>query len=378
MRIGIDARFYGPGGKGLGRYVSELIAGLERLDDGNEYVVFLRRDNYDQYEPKSPNFTKALAEYPWYGWREQLLYPLFLRKFSLDLMHFTHFNVPLLYRRPFVLTVHDLILLQHPSVRATTLGPLLYRLKFLAYRWVIASALRRARGIATVSQTTREEVERRFPFVKEKQILVTRLACSGNVLPDSGTPRQGDETERAPDIGGPFILYVGSAYPHKNLERLLEAFRTFREERPEWRLVLVGGSDYFYERLRHEAAERGLDAGVVFFGRTSDQRLGDLYRQAEFYVFPSLCEGFGLPPLEAMCNGLAVASSDRSCMPEILGDAAHYFNPEDPQDIARALGDMADDRELREELIERGKKRASRYDWDSTARATKALYDTFG
>ncbi|MFC1639085.1 glycosyltransferase, partial [Patescibacteria group bacterium] len=123
MKIGIDARFYGSLGKGLGRYVSELIAGLERLDRDNEYVVFLRRENYDEYEPQAPNFSKRLAEIPWYGWREQLLLPGLLKRERLDLMHFTHFNVPLLYRRPFVVTVHDLILLQHPTTRASTLGP---------------------------------------------------------------------------------------------------------------------------------------------------------------------------------------------------------------------------------------------------------------
>jgi len=173
MRIGIDARFYGSVGKGLGRYVSELIAQLEELDKENDYFVFLRRANWDEYAPKNPRFTKVLAEFHWYGWSEQVWYPIWLRKFGLDLMHFAHFNVPLLYRRPFVVTVHDLILLSHPTPRATTLGPVLYRFKYLLYRLVIKNALNRAASIVTVSRYSKEQIEKNFPFTRGKNIAVT-------------------------------------------------------------------------------------------------------------------------------------------------------------------------------------------------------------
>ncbi len=373
MKIGIDARFYGSLGKGLGRYTSELIAQLEKLDKKNEYVVFLRQDNWNQYQPQAKNFRKVLAEYQWYSWREQLLYPFFLRKHQLDLMHFPHFNVPLLYRRPFVVTVHDLILLQYPTNRASRLGPLTYKLKFWAYRRVIGSALKRARGILTVSKTTRRDIQQHFPHTERKQIIVTYGACAAQFR---GT--EADDTgQNQPAVGpeNPFMLYVGNAYPHKNLARLIASFQRFRERsHTEWNLLLVGAPDYFYERLQTEMAELGLTDGVKFFGHASDEELTALYREAQFYVFPSLCEGFGLPPLEAMCNGLPVTASDASCLPEILGGAATYFNAKSTPDMTQAMHRLATDTDLKETLREKGYRQAKRFDWETTARKTLETY----
>lgn len=369
MRIGIDARFYGSIGKGLGRYTSELIAHLEKIDARNEYVVFLRASNFDEYAPKNPRFTKVLAEFPWYGWREQVLYPLWLRKFGLDLMHFPHFNVPFLYRRPFVVTVHDLILLSHPTARATTLGPLAYWIKFRMYLLVIRRAIADAAAVITVSHYTKKEILERFPFAKQKDIAVTYEACAPALR-----GKAGDGLRK--DITAPFALYVGNAYPHKNLERLVSAFAKFRADgHPAWRLVLVGAEDYFYGRVKDEARARGLDANVTFFGHATDAELGALYDNASFYAFPSLCEGFGLPPLEAMCHGLPVASSDACCLPEILGDAARYFDPKDEDAMARAFAAMADDAALRDALIAKGAAHAATFDWERCARETKDVYE---
>jgi glycosyltransferase involved in cell wall biosynthesis len=373
MRIGIDARFYGSVGKGLGRYVSELIAQLEKLDTENEYFIFLRRANWDEYAPKNPKFTKVLAEFHWYGWSEQIWYPIWLRKFNLDLMHFAHFNVPLSYRRPFVVTVHDLILLSHPTPRATTLGPLLYRLKYSLYRLVISNALRRSRTIITVSQYSKKEIEKNFPFTKQRGVVVTYEACGTAFHKLQGS---GQKTPLPPEISGhPFVLYVGNAYPHKNLERLIQAFAMFRRQgHSDHHLILVGGKDYFYDRLQMEARRQNLAENVVFYGQADDAELAALYDAASFYVFPSLCEGFGLPPLEAMCRGLAVASSDATCLPEVLGDAAYYFDPDDAAKIAAALEKMASSQELRQELIAKGRQRTTQFDWQTCARTTRDIY----
>lgn len=366
MRLGIDARFYGTPGKGLGRYVSELIEHLEKIDADNDYFVFLRRENFDLYQPRNPRFQKVLAEFPWYGWREQLLYPFFLRRFRLDLMHFAHFNVPLLYRRPFVVTVHDLILLSHPTPRASTLAPLLYRLKYLSYRLVIGSALRRSRRVITVSETSKKEIEKRFPFTRDRDIAVTHEACSPALTGSDAAPT---------GVVPPFVLYVGNAYPHKNLDRLIEAFGRFRRSgHDDWRLVLVGAPDYFYGRLRQEAEAKDWAANVVFYGAATDSQLASLYSQAAFYVFPSLCEGFGLPPLEAMCRDLPVAAAKASSLPEILGDAALWFDPNDAGAIATAMGRLADDADLRRDLIERGRQQAAKYDWRRCARLTLDVF----
>ena len=151
MRIGIDARFYGSSGKGLGRYTERLIEALEREDEKNEYVIFLRRENFDEYQPYSKRFTKVRADYAWYGFAEQFLFPWQLWREQLDLVHFPHFNVPIFYLGRFVVTIHDLILLRYPTVRNTTRLTIWYWMKFLVYRMVIRVACFRARRVITVS-----------------------------------------------------------------------------------------------------------------------------------------------------------------------------------------------------------------------------------
>lgn len=379
MRIGIDARFFGSLGKGLGRYTSELIRELEEVDKDNEYVIFLRKENWDEYSPKNPKFRKVLAEFPWYSWKEQLVYPFWLRGQKLDLMHFPHFNVPLLYRKPFVVTIHDLILLHFPTPRATTLGPLHFRIKYLAYKFVIKSALKRAKAILTVSKFTQGEILTTFPFTKDKPVVVTYNAC-GNGIGGPSKESAGGRNAALPSVRQPYMMYVGNAYPHKNLERLIRAFAEFRRmHRKDFRLVLVGMMDYFYSRLKDEAAKRSLDENILFFGHATDTELASLYDNAEFYIFPSEYEGFGIPPLEAMCRGIPVASSGASCLPEILGDSALYFDPTDIKDMVKAMRRMTEDSQLRDRLKEKGREQSGRYDWRTSAElAHKAYMEALG
>ena len=148
--IGIDARFYGTIGKGLGRYTQKLIENLEKTDTENRYFVFLRKENFEEYQPKNPNFQKVMADYKWYTVYEQINMPRILSKYKLDLVHFPHFNVPIFYRKRFIITIHDLILIHFPTIRGTTLNPFCYWIKFLAYKVIIDSAIKRAKKIITV------------------------------------------------------------------------------------------------------------------------------------------------------------------------------------------------------------------------------------
>lgn len=176
MRIGIDARFYGPGGKGIGRYTQKLIASLEKFDHENEYYIFLRQKNFDLYEPKNPKFHKVLADYPEYSFlKEQLLFPLRLYIHRLDFVHFLHFNIPLLYRGKFVVTIHDLI--HHQSSKSASKKPFLlfYGKKFL-YFLVIRYAIKKARKIITVSSYTKIEIIKKYK-VKPEKIIVTYEAA---------------------------------------------------------------------------------------------------------------------------------------------------------------------------------------------------------
>jgi glycosyltransferase involved in cell wall biosynthesis len=184
------------------------------------------------------------------------------------------------------------------------------------------------------------------------------------------------------NIRKPFFLYVGNAYPHKNLEGLLRAFkRLVGEEGNNWRLVLVGKEDYFYAQLKNYAAglglyaEEGKDNPVIFPGYVPDKELEILYKEAIAYIFPSFYEGFGLPPLEAMAKGCPVISSNRTSLPEVLGDAALYFDPSKEEEIAAKAKGVAADDELRIELIRRGYERAKKYSWWECGRQTWEIYN---
>ena len=373
MRIGIDARFFGPVGKGLGRYTERLIQNLERVADSHEFVIFLRKDNYDSYRPASPRFRKVLADFHWYGLAEQLgLPPLILRE-RIDLMHFPHFNVPVAVPCPFVVTIHDLILFRFPTRRASTLPPFLYSIKYAAYKAVIRLAARRARKIIAVSEWAKRDIVKTLRVPSEK-IAVTYEAADGVETGQLAIPGSLDLAGEG--ITRPYFLYVGNAYPHKNLEALLAAFAGLVREGLVAQLVLVGKSDHFYERLRREADRLGLleRGDAVFYGFADEAELAELYRRARAYVFPSHLEGFGLPPLEAMRYGIPVAASDSSCLPEILGDAASWFNPEDGEAMKRAMREVFADEDARRRLAARGIGRVSRFSWKECAEKTYDVY----
>lgn len=379
MRIGIDARFYGSLGKGLGRYTERLIESLEELDTTHEFFVFLRHENFDEYQPKSARFQKVLADYHWYGLAEQLCFPWLLMKYRLTLVHFPHFNVPVLYPGRFVVTIHDLILLRYPTVRNTTRLALGYWLKFVLYRLVIRLACFRARSVITVSRFTESDLLREFPFLLGKtrvtleganrSCFVSSVAKETELLGRFGLIDSDMATSSLSqrDIIQPYFLYVGNAYPHKHLESIGEMAARF----PEYRFVLVGREDYFYRRLKRSFEQPNLR----FTGFLSDAEISVLYRHGLAYVFPSLYEGFGLPPLEAMSHGLPVVSSDRGSLPEVLGKAALYFDPENPDQFAEEISRVAHDPSLRERLKVSGYRRMRMFSWKRMAEETLAAYE---
>ena len=174
MRIGIDARFYGPTGKGIGRYTQELIKNLEE-NSQDDYFVFLRRENFDSYQPKNPHFHKVLADYPWYSWQEQIFFPRRLASYHLDLVHFLHFNVPLFYFGRFVVTIHDLTLLNYPTQRKNFLAKFLYFFKHQFFILILKNALFRAKKIITDSEKTKEDLIKNL-HIKPEKIKVVYLA----------------------------------------------------------------------------------------------------------------------------------------------------------------------------------------------------------
>lgn len=368
-RIGIDARFYGPLGKGLGRYTEEIVNNITKLDPDNEYVIFLRRENFSAFERGGPQVKKVLADIKWYGLAEQIIFPFYIWRQRLDLMHFPHFNVPIFCPVKFIVTVHDLILIKFPTLRATTLGPLIYKIKSLSYKIVISLAIKRSKKALTVSAYTKKEIVKQFKTDPDKIILTYEGVAE---LAKVNEPVEINKALNKYNISQPYLLYVGNAYPHKNLEGLIKVFSEINKDRPDLKLILVGKEDYFYSRLKEYA--KSFSGNIIFPGYIPDNELKELYSKAILYVFPSFYEGFGLPPLEAMAYGLAVVSSNKTCLPEILGSAALYFNPSDKMDMRYAIEKALADKNLREDLKNRGYRQAEKYSWKDCAEKTLGVY----
>lgn len=360
MKIGIDARMWGSG-YGIGRYLEQLIHHLALIDKENEYVLFVREVEEKRKLNLPQNFRLVEANIPWYSFSEQFVLPKILRKEKVDLMHFPHWNVPLLYRGPFVLTLHDLIMYHYPRQEASTHGPFLYGIKDRIHRFVLKSAAMRASHIFTTSEFTKKDIHTTLHIPREKMTVIYQA------------PFETKKTEKKTDkkIPQPYVLYVGAAYPHKNLEGLLRGWNIFSSEHPEYSLVLVGKENFFYKRLVE--SKLFTDAqNVIFTGFVEDDELEYLYKNASLFVFPSLYEGMGIPPLEALARGIPVVSSDKTCMKEILQDAVLYFSPENPSEIATVM-----EQGLTSFDSNRVSKVLQQYSGEKFARETLALYRRF-
>ena len=379
-RIGIDARFYGPVGKGLGRYIQEVVDNIIKMDDYNDYIIFLRKENFDELiVDESTNVKKVLADVQWYSLKEQLVMPFYIWREKLDLMHFPHFNVPFFVPCKFIVTIHDLILTKFKTIRATTLHPCIYELKNVAYRTIIKRALKRSKKILTVSEFTKNDIMEQFKINSGKIEVIYEGVANLAKGRDSLFVAKLDNGDILHDynINYPFILYVGNAYPHKNLDFLINGFREIYKKNNDLRLVLVGKEDYFYKNLKQFAQNCFSDTKenpVIFSGYVPDDKLEIFYNKALFYVFPSLYEGFGLPPLEAMAKGCPVLSSNVSSMPEVLADAALYFNPRDENDFLNKTNLILNDDKLREKLIKAGESRYKQFNWWDCAFKTWQIY----
>lgn len=367
MRIGIDARMYRCG-LGIGRYIEKLIEKLEICDHENEYVIFLRKDSYGSYHPQNILFSKVCVDIPWYSLREQIILPLILAQYRLDCVHFPHFNVPIFYRKRYIVTIHDLILIKFPlsaTSAATTRHSTIHWMKYHAYRWILSRATQHALAIITVSHYVKKDLITLLHLPEEKIHVVYEAAdppnpSARNILP--------------PSVRKPYLFNAGNAYPHKNLETLLLAFKLLIKEHPNLSLVLCGQEDFFRKRLLVRIGQLALENHVIHLGCVNEERLEILYHNAILYVFPSFEEGFGLGGLEAMYRDVPVAASNSTCFKEIYGSAAVYFNPSDMKNMHDILKLIIEDHILRSSLVELGRACVRKYSWIETAEKTKKLY----
>lgn len=369
MRIGIDARLWNE--TGVGRYIRNLVWQLEKIDSKNDYVLFVKPGiTGEELKIDSPRFKTIETDIHWHTAEEQLLFYKVLDNELLDVVHFPYFSVPILYNRPFVITVHDLIINHFPTGKASTLPLPMYYLKRLGYKFIMKQAAKRAKKILTVSHATKSEIIDHLKVAGEK-IIVTYEGVDECVKTNAKTQK-----DTSPKNKQKYFLYVGNAYPHKNLERLVEAFAKVMKTHPEYKLFFVGKEDYFYKRLEQKIQTLQLTESIKFCKNVNDEELSRLYDGAAGLIAPSLMEGFGLPGLEAMQHNTLVLASDIPVYKEIYKEAAVYFDPLDVDNLHVTILRVLDEKESFKKQLENGLELAGTYSWEKMAKETLNVYES--
>lgn len=371
-KVLFDGRFLSLSHAGLGRYSSELLKSLLKLDKKRKYILtVIPGTSFDKDLSRALNerdepveIVEASARH--YSWAEQTGYLSLLNKLKPDLVHFPHFNHPIFYKGDFVVTIHDLTLSDYHERGGA--------LKRFLYDKMITSAAQKSKKILTVSEYVKKQLTMKF------SLPLGKVVTTYNGIDPKFTEITNPTTLSRADHYGlkePYIVSVGQWRSHKNLLRLLEAFKKVIGNTPRYprlKLAFVGRRESKYPQLQEKIRELGLGDRVILTGFVKDEDLPVIYNNAILFVFASLSEGFGLPGLEAQACGLPVVSSKKTALPEIYGEGAFYFNPENVTDMAEKISRVINDRKLREKLKKLGLKNSQKYSWDKAAQKTLAVY----
>jgi len=347
-----------------GRYVDRLIEHLQNIDSYHRYTVLLRPD--DPWQPKSSNFHAVPCRYAQFSLNpaEQLGFAWQLYRLKPDMVHFTMSQQPLLYFGNIVTTSHDTTMYNY--VRRGNTPLLFYKIKIWLYRFLVWQAHVKSKKIIVPTKTVAKEFAELQPWTAKKTVVTYE---AGELPMTEGSSRP----SKVP-AGTKFIMYVGTAFPHKNLFGLIKGFEQLHKTHPDVMLVLTGKIEKHYDELMAWARQRKIHDHIIFTGFVSNAELKWEFENCQAYVFASLSEGFGLPPLEAMAHKAPVVSSNASCMPEVYGDAAHYFDPRSPKDLAQKVAEVIDNPALKKELIAKGQKQLKKYSWERMAQETLIVY----
>jgi glycosyltransferase involved in cell wall biosynthesis len=362
MRIAIDIRKINE--FGAGAYIWNLVRNLAGLDQENEYLLIGSRRNFHELGPLPPNFTQLYHPEQNSFWRDQGRLPLNLRKQAVDVFHVPHHECPLLVPSKLVVTIHDCAHLLFPQEDAS---------RFRNYRIYLHTkrVIQTASHVIAVSNSTKNDLVNIFETDHSKVSVIYNALDDRFALTTAAEDPMG-VLERY-QLNDPFILYSGRIRPHKNLHRLIEAFAVLKSELAEdeyfrnLKLIIIGDELSKHQYLRLTVVRSGVQQDVRFFGFVPHSILRVFYRSASLFAFPSLYEGFGLPPLEAMANNTAVLASNTSSLPEVLEDAALLVNPENVFEIARGMKSILLDGSLRDRLVARGAKQVAKFSWKLAA-----------
>ncbi len=370
IRIVIDTRHIRD--FGIGTYIRNLIRALAGLDEENRYFLISHSADAEELGGLPANFEIALHERGDSSIMDHTAFPLYLGRFRPDVCHIPLNVVPLSMPKPFVVTVHDM-----SSLLFEESGSRHRRLRLYRYR----RGLRRAARVIAVSNATRRDIVDLFGLPPSKIIQIYN-APDPRFLGD-GPERTAQERRLLLEryqIQYPFLLYVGTIRPQKNIPRLVEAFAVLRgdlESDPlykDLRLIIIGDEISRHPAVRQTVIQTRMQPYVRFLGFVPFDKLRTFYSAAAAFVFPSLYEGFGLPPLEAMASGTPVVTSNISSLPEVAGNAAMLVNPDNVFDIARGIREVLTNPSLRTSLIARGFEQARRFSWKATARQVLSIY----
>lgn len=356
-KIVVDSREWNTS---TGRYINNLVRCLEKIDKDNQYKILMKPEDLDSWDPSSSSFVKIKCSYKEFSLSEQLGFRSQLNRIRPSLVHFPMTQQPAWYTGKTITTINDLTTVRFNNPSKNRFA---FWIKQRVYSWLTRRVANKSDALITYSQFVKDDIVK-FAKIDPEKVSVIPLAAELIIDKPEPLPALADKR---------FIMYVGRPTPHKNLERLIEAFVKLKSNHPDIILVLAGRKDENYRRIESEVRQRTIK-NVVFTDHVSEGRLRWLYENCSAYVFPSLSEGFGLPGLEAMTHGAPVVSSNATCLPEVYGDAAHYFDPLNTQAMADAINEVLTDKDLRLKLTKLGHEHAASYSWTRTATQTLAVY----
>ncbi len=373
MRVAIDIRKINE--FGIGTYIWNLVRNLAKIDPQNDYFLIGSHRHFHELGPLPGNFKPLYQPAERKPWLDHVAIPLAIRRSGADVFHVPHHEAPLLNTSRLVVTIHDCVHLLFPPEDASKFHN--YR-SYLRTKYVVEGA----RHIIAVSNSTKEDLINIFNLSDSK------ISVVHNALDErfafNHTPEDRKPVLERYQLKDPFVLYSGKIRPHKNLDRLIEAFAVLKSELVDSdrykniKLIIIGDELSKHQYLRRTVIRSGAQQDVRFFGFVPYSILRVFYQSAELFAFPSLYEGFGLPPLEAMASRTPVVASNTSSLPEVLGDAAVLVNPENVFDIARGMKSVLADEVLRQKLIQRGIQQVAKFSWKLAAEKALQTYQLAG
>jgi len=354
MLIGIDCRMIGSRFTGIGHYIENLIDNIAKQDKLNDYILYLNDPEYSEIKLPNSKFKKILVNSPIYSLKEQLIFPFHIYKSNPDLVHFPHFNAPILYVKKNIVTIHDVTL----NTFAKSL------VKKLAYNLSFFINCIKAKKIICVSNFSKQELNKQVPFTKNK----SEVIYEGCIFNDKADPEHKKNAV-------PHIFYAGNWKAHKNVENLILAFEILKSQyKYQGQLKLTGTVSQDHLKPLELIEKSKYKKDIIQLGKINTQQLATNFQTAQVYVQPSFVEGFGLPVLEAFHYQTPVACSQTGSLPEVAGKAALYFNPHDPAEMAHQINTLLTSPKKAESLVKMGNDRLSLFSFGKMTKETIKVY----